>query len=401
MTSTIRPRIAILADWWWPETVGGAERSARTAALEIANWAEVAVFVPAAVEKVYRDGPLTVHAVRRPWARRQHAESALRHGMEFLTAWLVPLVSRRLARRLREFQPEVTVATNVSRTGPWLIRSVKAMSCGYVRSFHDLSDTCWRRSRLKGGTICTTRCGLCQVKTWMMRESTPAGAVSVCVSRFVQTELVAARLTTPETSLVAYPMIGTGAVPPARAVTSAGKLVLGYIGRIDPVKGIEPAVRTAGAYQRLTGRSVTMVVAGEGKSDYLRQLASLAAKESVAIDFVGHQEIAAFCDQVDAVMIPSTWLEPFGRVPVEVGSRGRPMLISPVGGLPEAAAVSGGRFAFADFQDPQSAAIALSDLLEGANSPSQQAPVGSVPPIERGIAMAVTRALTGRSELGR
>jgi glycosyltransferase involved in cell wall biosynthesis len=392
------PRIAILADWWWPDTVGGAELSARSAALELARFAQVAIFVPAAVQKVYADGPLTVHALRRPFARRVHAESVVRHGMEFLTAWLLPPVTWRLSAAIRDFDPDVTVATNVSRTGPWLLRRAKASRSGYVRTFHDLSDTCWRRSRLKAGHACASICGECQVKTRIMRAATPASAVSVCVSGFVQAELIRAGLTTPEESIVAYPMTGSDTTvrPPA---TTAGDLVLGYIGRLDPVKGIEPAIRTAAAYRRATGKAVSMVVAGEGQAGYVRQLAALADAESLDVDFAGRLDIDTFCGRVDAVLIPSTWMEPFGRVAVEVGSRYRPMLISPTGGLPEAAAVSGGRYAFADFQDPQGAAQVLADLLNGVAAPAR--PATTVLALEQGVVLAVQRALGMGAESGR
>ena len=396
------PRIAVLADWWWPETVGGAERSARAAAMELARFATVTVFVPAVREQVYADGPLTVHAVRRPFARRAHVDSKVRHGMEFLTAWLWPLVARRLARSIRVFAPDVIVATNVSRTGPWLVRHAKRTGTRFVRVYHDLSDTCWRRSRLKGGSSCTTVCGECKVKTSIMRGAQPAAGVSVCVSGFVRTELVEAGLTTPARSAVAYPMLGaaTSAPPPRRPV---GDTVVGYIGRIDAVKGIESAIRAAASYRRNTGKAVSMLIAGEGEPGYVQTLATLAEQESLDVEFAGHMDVDAFCSRVDVVLIPSKWMEPFGRVAVEVGRCGLPMLISPVGGLPEAAAVSGGRFGFADFDDPAGAAQALAALLDGSAPASAAAmpPPSSVVPLEQGVALAVRRVLDSRTETRR
>jgi glycosyltransferase involved in cell wall biosynthesis len=399
-----QPRVAVLADWWWPDTVGGAERSARSAAMELAEFATVGVFVPAVHDKVYADGPLTVHALRRPFARRAHADSVARRGIEFLTAWLLPPVAWHLASGVRGFDPDVTVATNVSRTGPWLVRRAKAGRSGFVRIYHDLSDTCWRRSRLRAGGTCATICGECRVKTRVLRAATPASAVSVCVSGFVQAELVSAGLTTPETSIVGYPMVGATATATATAPPRpGGDLVLGYLGRIDPVKGIESAIRTAAAYRRATGKAVSMVIAGEGSAGYVRTLAALAGAESIDVDFAGRLDVDAFCARVDVVLIPSRWMEPFGRVAVEVGSHGRPMLISPVGGLPEAAAVSGGRFEFADFDDPRAAARALVDLLDGDAVPGATpvTPPAAAVRLEQAAVLAVRRMLAGRVEPGR
>jgi glycosyltransferase involved in cell wall biosynthesis len=162
-------------------------------------------------------------------------------------------------------------------------------------------------------------------------------------------------------------------MPPRRG---AGDLVVGYIGRLSPVKGIEAAIRTVAAYQRTTPRPVRMLLAGEGVPEYVATLREFATAQAVRIELAGRMDVDAFCARVDVVVIPSTWMEPFGRVAVEIGLRRRPMLISPVGGLPEAAAISGGPHAFADFQKPDQAVFALADLLAGRVEPVAGPPAG-------------------------
>ncbi|WP_341719332.1 glycosyltransferase [Micromonospora sp. FIMYZ51] len=387
------PRVAVVADWWWPEDVGGAERSGREATMELARFAEVAIFVPAAVERSYSDGSLSVHAVRRPLARRVHADTRFRRGLEFLSAWLLPWSAARLVRRVHDFRPDVVVAANISRTGPWLPRWARARGLRFVRVFHDLSDTCWRRSRLRGDRSCHTVCGECRVKARIMRSATPPTATSVCVSAFVRDDLVRAGLVTPESSIVGYPLVGSEEPVRARRRDGTG-IVIGYIGRISPVKGIEAAIRTAAAYRRRTGTTVTVLAAGEGQADYTRTLTDLARSEGISLDTPGHLPVDQFCAMVDVVVIPSRWMEPFGRVAVEVGRAGRPMLISPLGGLPEAAAVSGGEYLFADFQDPEEAAVSLGALLAGSASENRPT-VSTVPTLRAAIVTATRRALAG------
>ncbi|GAB3849577.1 hypothetical protein GCM10029963_34230 [Micromonospora andamanensis] len=76
---------------------------------------------------------------------------------------------------------------------------------------------------------------------------------------------------------------------------------------------------------------MTVLIAGEGQSEYLRTLVDLAHVEGVRLDVRGHLTVETFCGLVDVVLIPSRWMEPFGRVAVEVGRTGRPMLVSPLG----------------------------------------------------------------------
>ncbi|MEU4240727.1 glycosyltransferase [Actinoplanes sp. NPDC026619] len=377
---TARPRIAVLADWWWPDSVGGAERTARSVSQKLAESADVAVFVPGAVEKTYQDGPVTIHSVHRPFARRVHAGSRVRHALEFLTAWTVPGVASRLAQQVRDFGPDIVVAHNMARTGPWLIRQVRSDHFRYVRVYHDLSDTCWRRSRLKGENICADICGECTVKKSIMQRASPADAQAVCVSEFVRTDLSRAGVINADDALVGLPLAfsETTPAPPRRG---NGDLVVGYLGRLSPVKGIEAAIRTVAAYQRTTSRPVQLLLAGEGEPGYVATINELAAKESVRIVLAGQMDADAFCAHIDVALIPSTWMEPFGRVAVETGLRGRPMLISRVGGLPESAAVSGAPYAFADFRNPEAAARALADLLAGRAEPATRRPVAKALPL--------------------
>ncbi|GAB3801999.1 glycosyltransferase [Micromonospora zhanjiangensis] len=203
---TGRPRIAVLSDWWWPDAAGGAELAARDAAYHLAEHADVAVFVPAATDRRYADGPLRVHAVRRPFARRIHADSRFRRVIELLSGWLLPFVAARQARRIRAFGPDVVLAHNVSRTGPWLVNWVRSRGLRFVRVQHDLSDTCWRRTRLRGDRTCATVCGSCRIKVGVLRRANPDHAVNVCVSGFVRDQLIDAGLAAADRSVVGYPL---------------------------------------------------------------------------------------------------------------------------------------------------------------------------------------------------
>src|SRR5262245_2595791 len=125
MTQARAPRIVLVADWWWPEQIGGAERSARLVAKTLAEYADVSVLVPAWRDASYQDGSLGVVAVRRPVARRAHAGSIVRRVAEFVATWVSPRSSAGLRQRLAMLEPDVVVVTNTARTGPWLLRWIK------------------------------------------------------------------------------------------------------------------------------------------------------------------------------------------------------------------------------------------------------------------------------------
>ncbi|MEY2569879.1 MAG: glycogen synthase, partial [Acidimicrobiaceae bacterium] len=107
-----------------------------------------------------------------------------------------------------------------------------------------------------------------------------------------------------------------------------------YVGRYDPRKGIETAIR---ALVHLD--AATLEVQGTGDPDYRDRLVVLADELGVAgrVTFgaVERDELAERYAAADAVVFPSEWEEPFGLVPVEAMAVGTPVIATGVGGSGE------------------------------------------------------------------
>ena len=124
--------------------------------------------------------------------------------------------------------------------------------------------------------------------------------------------------------------IAAGPDPPAH---QGGSRLL-CVGRLVPVKGIETLLE-AFAIARSQEPSLTLDIAGDGP---LRgHLESVAADLALgdAVRFLGRVEgVAAEMEQAAAIVVPSLG-EGFGMVALEAAERGRPVIASAVGGLPE------------------------------------------------------------------
>lgn len=117
---------------------------------------------------------------------------------------------------------------------------------------------------------------------------------------------------------------------PVEQEREPGPLRLGYIGRLDPTKGIDWLLR------RLRGLESTgweLRIAGRGSIEYERQLKALAA--GMPVQFLGHQAPPVFFPQIDLLVVPSLWNEPQGRIVFEAYAHGVPVAVSRQGGLPE------------------------------------------------------------------
>lgn len=126
----------------------------------------------------------------------------------------------------------------------------------------------------------------------------------------------------------------------------AGAIVVGYVGRIDPTKGIEQLLEAFRTVGRGDVGETVLVVLGEA-SRYMGgatspYTAELMARRVPGVHWLGRRAdperiVRAF----DLLVVPSQWDEPFGLVAVEAMASGVAVVGARRGGLPE---VFGDRF---------------------------------------------------------
>ena len=116
--------------------------------------------------------------------------------------------------------------------------------------------------------------------------------------------------------------------------------VISYVGRLETEKGIETLIR---AFALLCQASIParLLIAGKplfSGDAYLSQLEALAESLGIQenVKFLGHiSNTRSLYQMSDVVVLPSLWLEAFGRVLIESMACGTPALGSRSGGIPE------------------------------------------------------------------
>ena len=107
---------------------------------------------------------------------------------------------------------------------------------------------------------------------------------------------------------------------------------LAYVGRLDERKGVHLAIDAL----RHLPDGASLTVCGSGEDDYVASLRARA--DGLDVRFLGAKPRAELRDvyaAADVVVFPVQWNEPWGLVPLEAMSVGRPVVASGTGGSAE------------------------------------------------------------------
>jgi glycosyltransferase involved in cell wall biosynthesis len=111
----------------------------------------------------------------------------------------------------------------------------------------------------------------------------------------------------------------------------AERVRIGYIGMVTPNKGVETLARAAAHL----GEAVPFdyLIAGDGPAAYAKKLSAIFPQGRAR--FLGWSDPADFYPDIDVLVVPSLWDEPFGRVCIEAFAHGIPVVAARSGALPE------------------------------------------------------------------
>jgi glycogen(starch) synthase len=167
-----------------------------------------------------------------------------------------------------------------------------------------------------------------------------------------------------ERSSVANAGIQPSRFPRAPERPWEGRLL--YLGRIDPRKGIAVAIQALAELP-----DFVLDVVGPGDEAHERELRELVAdsglERRVRFSRVGRGAVANTYAAADAVLFPVLWKEPWGLVPLEAMSVGRPVIATGTGGSGEYLVEGENCLIYRPGDDPVALAGAIRRLAEDAS----------------------------------
>ncbi|MEV4630451.1 glycosyltransferase family 4 protein [Micromonospora sp. NPDC049523] len=151
--------------------------------------------------------------------------------------------------------------------------------------------------------------------------------------------------------LIPNPLPDSWPSPQPRDSTPSRRLVVGYLGRVEPEKGADLMPEVAALMPEFDFK-----IAGNG---------ALPIADQPNLELVGRVNAAEFLRQVDCLVVPSR-VEAFGLSALEAMSLGVPVVHSGVGGLAEVTREGTGTLAFRTDLAPASIAVGIREAVTTA-----------------------------------
>jgi len=166
------------------------------------------------------------------------------------------------------------------------------------------------------------------------RRSLLTARAVVVASRHMADEMIRNGVPAERVHVIHYPLTATLDPNPPERRHATGRIL--FVGRITELKGWSHLVKAIPLAEKVLGRELVLVVAGDGPDKAAFEAAAM--RSGVTAKFLGWvtpERREAEMRKADVLAVPSVWPEPFGLVGPEAGCVGLPAVAYAVGGIPE------------------------------------------------------------------
>ena len=238
-----------------------------------------------------------------------------------------------IRRVIKDFKPDIVSCHNlsgISSVAAWVELAEKKIPT--IQVLHDYYSICPKTTMFKNGHNCEQRCTFCSLPRLSHTQASNKITAVVGVSQAVLDKHLQFGLFS---KVGVKKIIHNGREP--KAINSETKkheiLTFGFIGTLNPVKGIKPLLE---AFVRVLAESpkpVQLLIGGTGKTKYISELQQNYSSDQIV--FLGRVDPANFFSEVDITIVPSLWNDPFPGVVFESLGSGIPVIGTKRGGIPE------------------------------------------------------------------
>lgn len=332
-------KVVFVNSTYYPWKGGGSERSVQFLAETMVRAGHQAVVLTHNLDPKVRMGELNgvriyYMPMRNLYRWGQRPNNPIRRSLWHLIDSYNPWMGHDVLRVLQAEKPDVVHTNMLSGFSVAVWDAAHRSGAALVHTLREFYLQCRLISLYRNNRHCQPACALCRIGSIAKRNRSSVPDAIIGISQYVlKSHLDAGFFDDVPIRQVIYNTSrdNTGDSLPPRKACLDGKMRLGFIGRIEELKGIDFLLKEFAA---LPPNRYELYIAGSGGTDvtsHFREQADLWP----GIHWLGHTEPSDFFRQIDLLVVPSIWHEPLGRVILESHSYGIPTLVSNRGGMPE------------------------------------------------------------------
>ena len=338
----------IINSLYYPNIVGGAEKSVQIIAENLKNFDMVPVIVSIS-DKEYIDyiNGVKVYYLYHSniyWSYYSKTKkSILKPFWHFFSLYNF-IITKKVRRIIEKENPDIVHTNNLSEFSVGIWRVFKKKRIPIVHTLRDYSLLCSRSTLFIRGDNCKNKKLVCKLILAFRRRFSMYVDVVVGNSYFILMEHINSGFFKNSQKKVIYNSLESEKICVKKRATSY--LNFGFIGLLSYHKGIELLLRV---FKEMDIES--LYVFGKGiTSDYENYLKNKYVSNKIS--FKGFAKTEEAFKKIDVLVIPSLWHDPLPRVLYEAYSYGVPVIGSDRGGIPEIIDVGKTGFIFnPDFEE--------------------------------------------------
>ena len=245
------------------------------------------------------------------------------------------LIGEMISNVLKEIKPDILITSTIEELSSIIWKVAKSQGIRVMHILRSYSLICVNANMFKKDN-CEKICTTCKPFSILKKENSKYVDDVIGISEFILNVHLTYGYFKNARSHVIYNMC-MDEILLERNYNGfrENKITIGYLGRIHKTKGIELIVEAVSGLSDSYKNNILIKIAGNGDEDYISELANLANAKNIKCSFEGVIPANQLLDQIDLLIVPSKWNEPFGRVVIESLGRRVPVAAKRVGGIPE------------------------------------------------------------------
>ena len=329
-------RVLIINTYYYPAFVGGAEISVKLLAEGMAKAGNsVFVLTTGVANKVYRVNGVIVICLKQKNIFNSYRES--KNIPQFLKVfWHLidscnPFYHFKVSNILKRIRPALAHTNNIQGFSPFLWLTIKSQKIPLIHSVRDYYLLCHKCNLYNNDKNCESLCLPCSVTHTIKKGFFKYPDHIVGISNYILNKYSTYLPISKLSSNIIYNATESNDFEPVKS--EAIKLRFGYMGRIAKDKGVEYLVNELTKLDQQLKGSFKIIFAGKGEAGFIEQLTHKL--DNIEFEFLGVIKPYDFYNNIDVLLIPALWNEPFGRIVIESLSYSVPVCQSDRGGLKE------------------------------------------------------------------